>query len=247
MSTIRDVIERMDTLLSQWDAVGDFRAVFIRSYRAITVRMEQAVKDGEFEDNLWMEALDVRFAQEYFDALEAYESETGYLPTCWKFTFDLARQKKTTVLQDLLLGMNAHILHDLAIALYKMGLDPWQRALRERDHEKINEVLAGMIDKVQDDVSRHYSWALGFLDRLSDRKDELLTDTGTRITRNNAWIMALALTDAPDDIARTAVLRTLDTTALTAARLVTPNRFFLADFIPILRRWDRRLVSFFHG
>jgi hypothetical protein len=243
MSAIRQVVEKMDRLISGWDAAGDYRSVFVRSYRAITVRMERAVNDREFEDNPWMEALDVRFAQEYFDALDAVEAGRAGLPACWKVAFDLARDRRTLVIQDLLLGMNAHILHDLPLTLFKAGLAPQERALRQRDHERVNEVLKGMIDDVQRDISRHYSVALGFLDRGASFKDEILTDAGIRVARAKAWTTALALADAPDAAARAALLGDCDRAIAASASLLVPPRSWLSGLVPRFRKWDRALAT----
>ncbi|ODC01889.1 hypothetical protein A3197_05425 [Candidatus Thiodiazotropha endoloripes] len=53
-TTIKEVIERMDELLARWEAHGDYHAIFVRSYRIITIAMEQAIAAGEFEDPGWI-------------------------------------------------------------------------------------------------------------------------------------------------------------------------------------------------
>lgn len=247
MPSIGDAIDRMDSLLSRWEPERDYRAVFVRSYRAITARMKQAVENREFEDNDWMEQLDVQFAQEYFDALEAYESGEGTAPDCWNLAFDLAVDRRTTVLQDLLLGMNAHILHDLPIALVKMGLAPADRELRRRDHDKVNIVLGGMIDTVQRDLSKRYSLVLGLLDRLTGRGDEILTDNGIRLARADAWRSSLTLVEAPNGATRAALRADLDRNASATARLVGSSTSFLARLVPPFRRADRALAAFLRG
>lgn len=247
MSSIGDAIDRMDSLLSLWEPERDYRAVFVRSYRAITERMGQAVENEEFEDNGWMEELDVQFADEYFDALEAYESGERNRPECWTLAFDLAVEKRTTVLQDLLLGMNAHILHDLPIALFKMGLEPAERQQRHRDHDKVNNVLGGMIDTVQRDVSNRYSVALRILDRLTGRGDELLTDKGIRLARADAWSAAQALAEAPDGTTRAALRADLDRNASATARLVEASTTILSKLVPPIRRADQVLAGLLRG
>ena len=240
-SGIDNVVARMDTLFARWEAAGDSRAVFLCSYRDITARMQAAVAGRGFEDNAWMESLDATFAGLYFDAVDAEESGSGALPQCWRIAFRLARRKASTVLEDLLLGMNAHIHHDLAIALYQMGLDPARRALRQRDHEKVNDILAGMIDRVQKDVCRRYSWSLSFLDRLG-RADELLTDVGIRLERAKAWDRAVELADAPDEAARGRLLVRLDEATSARALLLAAPSAGPAGPLRLLRRWDRRLA-----
>jgi hypothetical protein len=237
----------MEALLARFDASGDFRAVFVRSYRSVTERMESAIRSSVFEDAVWMEALDVQFAQEYFDALDAYESGAESVPACWKLCFELAVQKKTTVLQDLVLGMNAHILHDLPIALNKIGIEAAQRPLRLRDHQKVDQVLGGQIEVVQDEVTRHYSWVLGSLDRLVGREDELLTGVGILSARRNAWMMAVQLADAVSETSRSDIRRVLDMQASIPARLIASGGVQFSRWIRPLRRWDQALARYFGG
>ena len=242
-ATIREVIDQMDALLARWEPRGDYRAVFVHSYRIITIGMERAIAAGEFEDPAWMERLDVIFDQEYFDAVEAYESGDGRVPKCWKLAFDLAREKSSTTLQDLTLGMVAHIVHDLPIALFKAGVETAHRQSRRRDHEIANDILGRSIDGVQAEISSHYSFVLGFLDRLSGGKDEILTDKGIRAARSHAWKRAVALTDAPNQVVRDDLLGELAQTATAATQLLAPKPpALLARLIPPYRRWDRVLA-----
>ncbi len=245
-TTIREVIEQMDALLARWESRGDFRAVFLRSYRIITIGIEQAISAGEFEDPVWMERLDVLFAQEYFDAVEAYERGDPQTPGSWTLALDLSSQKRSTALQDLTLGMVAHIVNDLPIALFKAGIAAPHRASRQRDHETSNDVLGRLIDDVQREISSHYSLVLGFLDRLTGDKDEILTDTGIRATRDEAWNQAVALTDAVDEMERAEIRRRLEEVSTGATQLLAPKPpTFLARLIPPFRRWDRALARWF--
>jgi hypothetical protein len=103
-----------------------------------------------------------------------------------------------------------------------------------------------MIDTIQRDASHHYSLALGLLDRLTKRKDEMLTDAGIRAARARVWHMAVALSDAPDQNARSTLLVQLDQMATATARLVAPKvPAALATFVSSFRRWDRALARLF--
>lgn len=243
MSAIAGVLERMEGLLAGWERRRDRRAVFVRSYRAVTARMARAIADGDFEDGAWVERLDVAFAEEYFQAVESFDHGTGRVPECWRLAFELAAHGRTTVLQDLALGMNAHILHDLPIALYKLGLPGVDRDRRRRDHDRVDEVLEGLIDVIQEEVSAHYSFVLRFLDRVTGLKDELLTDAGIRVSRAQAWTSALELLDAPD-AGRAAVLAALDRKASATGRLLVPQPAGSARLVSRLRAWDRALAGY---
>src|SRR3990172_2736016 len=207
--SIADVCRRMDELLRRFDRARDYRAVFLRSYRIITGAVQEAVGDTSFADQQWLTALDVQFAQEYFDALDGFEAGRP-IPRCWQLAFDLATQRRTSVLGDLILGMNAHIVHDLPIALWKLGLGGGTRALRQQDFKGVDDLLARRIDGVQQQICRRYSLGLWLLDRVTRRADELYTDTSLRAARARAWTDGLALIDAADLPSREGLLASLD-------------------------------------
>jgi hypothetical protein len=238
--TIEQVLERMDRLLERWEAARDHRAVFLLSYRIVTEVMRESVRNGRFQDNEWMERLDVQFAQEFFDAVDAGESG-GAFPDCWRVAFELARKRETTVLQDLLLGMNAHIVHDLPVALVKVGIASEERSLRLRDHERVNEILIGVIDRIQNEVTSRYSWILGLLDRVAGTRDELLTRTGILSARTGAWATAVALFDAPA-AARPQMALDLDLTARRAALAIAPRGRLLSPLLRFARPLDSALA-----
>src|SRR5262245_5559481 len=236
-SSIQDLIQRMDDLLARWDASRDYRAVFIRSYREITARMAQGVSGAEFEDVTWMQALDITFGQLYFDALDGFDAGVTAIPKCWKIAFDLARAKKTTVLQDLLLGMNAHINHDLPIAVYRNSLDASQRLEHQRDYDKVNLILAGMIDSVQKAVTSHYSVILAYFDRWFGRSDEFLAEAGIRFSRNRAWAHAVALADSRHDQERQELLKRLDDEVSLQALAIAAPAVGWSKIIQPIRDW----------
>lgn len=239
-STIQQVLERMDRLFERWEAARDNRAVFLLSYRIVTEVMRESVGKGRFQDNEWMERLDVQFAQEFFDAVDADESGSAF-PECWRVAFELARKLETTVLQDLLLGMNAHIVHDLPVALVKVGTAAEKRSLRLRDHERVNEIWIGLIDRIQNEATSRYSWLLGLLDRVAGTRDELLTRTGILSARTAAWAAAVALFDAPADARRQMTLD-LDRTARAAALSIAPGGRLLSPILRFARPLDGALA-----
>ncbi len=229
--TIDEVLDRMVALLAQWDRDEDYRAVFLRSYRIITEQFRQALRDNVFEDSAWMESLDVRFAEHYFRAIDEYSR--GKAPQAWQIAFDLATAKRSTVLQDLILGMNAHIQYDLPIVLYQSGLD--ERALRRRDHQRVNALLRQSIDQVQRDVSRAYAPYLGLLDRWVGRADEIVTFAGILRARARAWDDAVELSDAPSETERERIRAELDHRTAAASRVVAKQK--LRRCLAVLRRW----------
>ena len=214
-ASIADVVRRMDELLRRFDRAGDYRAVFLRSYRMITDTVQGAVGGATFADPRWLTALDVAFAQEYFDALDGFEAGRR-IPRCWRLAFELAARRRTTVLADLVLGMNAHIIHDLPVAVWKLGLGDATRAARQEDFTAVDGLLAARIDRVQRLIERRYSLVLWVLDRAAGHADEVFTGDSLRVARARAWLDGLALIDASDSASRDALMVALDEKACAA-------------------------------
>jgi len=245
LASVDAVLARMTELLTEFERNGDPRAVFLRSYRIITTRVRDQVATTHFTDAVWLAALDVEFARAYFDALEGYEAGRP-IPRCWQLAFDLAKAGRTSVIADLMLGMNAHIFHDLPIAVFRLGLGQQGRDVRQKDYTLVDELLALKIDEVQTAICRHYSFALWLLDRAGHATDELFTDRGLRAARALGWQNAVRLIDAPNDAVRQPVLLELDTLACAAGApfqsgpLAEPNWFTRMS-----RRLDRQLARWF--
>jgi hypothetical protein len=205
-------------------AEHDRRAVFATAYSVITDAIRERVRAGWFGDNAWAERYAVAFANLYREALAAYEAgATETLPKSWRFSFDTSRSGRGLLIQDLVLGVNAHVNHDLALALQLVGIDP-DRQARYADHTLVNAVLAAATDRLQDQVCELYAPILGLLDLAGGRLDETLASFSVTKARESAWRIAVALANARDDGER-ALLRTgLDDAAAVLARLIlSPN------------------------
>src|SRR3954449_822225 len=138
----------MDARLDRCPAESGSRREFLRTYRRTTAAVGAAVDAGVFEDARWVEAWDVAFAGLYLAALDADLDGTGGVPGPWRHAFDAPATLHP--LQHVLLGINAHVNHDLPQALLAVisdddFADPTLLARRQRDHERIDGVLAAQV------------------------------------------------------------------------------------------------------
>ncbi|GAB3591249.1 hypothetical protein GCM10027446_08540 [Angustibacter peucedani] len=120
---------------------------FLDTYRRTTLAVGAAVDGGTFEDAGWVERWDVAFAQLYLDALDAHLAG-GRASRPWRLAFDAPADLPS--LRRVLLGINAHVNYDLPQALLAVisdedFADPVLMASRQRDHERIDGVLAGRV------------------------------------------------------------------------------------------------------
>ena len=151
-----------------------------------------AIVDGYFEDRKWVDTLLHHFADYYFRGLEPYE-QNPHTPEVWRQVHDTTRKKKLHALQYLLMGVNAHINYDLVLTLYDMlqpewqNLAPRQKELRFHDHCRVNDIISGTIDKVQDEILCEEDPVLGWVDAGLGRLDEYLISRLIIDWREDVW------------------------------------------------------------
>jgi hypothetical protein len=191
--------ERLAVLASEWTAASDLRGVFADCYRLMTQRLSEAVAAGDFHDGVWVARLRDRFADYYFDALDAHTAHDGTAcPEAWQVALDACSRTTCRPMEALLLGINAHINHDLALALVDV-LDDWpelgprQRAERQEDHERVNDIIRATTDEVQRDVVRSWSPATRHVDLLLGRVDEWAFGEVVERWRTQVWVDAMSL------------------------------------------------------
>jgi hypothetical protein len=187
----------MEALQTRLDANGDWRAVFCDTYRRTTQRVGEAIGRGEFHDSEWVTKLDVRFAQYYFDALSQWD-QTQLTVEPWQIAFDESTAQRTTALQDIALGMNAHINHDLVLAIVDVLGPSDDLDKRRADHDHINVVLARIVNEIQDAMELRYDPLVGVLDFALGKVDEEFMGWIIEIARNDVWEHVLVLRAAPD-------------------------------------------------
>jgi hypothetical protein len=187
----------------------DNRAIFLRAYYIMTLNVICAIEGrGKgfdrpiFLDPRWVDQVVGRFAQLYF------EGRSAPRPWAWEQADALALKRRSSVLLNLLLGINAHINHDLAVGIYELIVqagdhkDPQQLARRKFDHDQINNVLARSLVEVQQRVFRDFGGALGLYSRVFGQLDEYLSLTGLRYYRSLVWDNVLGFLAAKDDAER---------------------------------------------
>ncbi|MFN7923929.1 MAG: DUF5995 family protein [Bryobacteraceae bacterium] len=201
MTSLAEATAYFEALQDRFTKVRDHRGVFVAAYVQITLGVGEKIRQGAFRDNVWVERYLVAFANLYRGALEAFEGgDLAHCPKAWQIAFNAAVKGETSVLQDLVLGMNAHINGDLPLALVAAGIGP-DRALRKADHLAVNAILEAHTDQVQDSVAKLYAPVLAALDFAGGRTDELVAGFAIEKARESAWRKAVLFTDAPAAIA----------------------------------------------
>ena len=143
--TIADVIavmEQIDGLLQS----GDGLKWFNKLYLMVTQRIDGQPPASGWKDAAWLTRLDVVFAGFYFDAIASWLQQSPETVSSWNALFEARNRTDVDRIQFALAGLNAHINHDLALALLKtdaeMGLTPGLQRAEHDDYETVNGLLA---------------------------------------------------------------------------------------------------------
>lgn len=223
--SIEDVMAGLSMLEQAFVERRDRRGVFVSAYIQITGELIQRIGDGRFDDDEWLSSYVVAFAELYRHALATYEQgDLEAVPKPWRAAFDAALDGSSVIIQDLILGINAHINHDLPLALLRVSIDP-DRPSRYRDHTSVNDALQAATNIVQERLSEIYAPALGFLDLAGGEADEVLTNFSFAKARDNAWMFGTVLVDAAGEEETESIRQRLNDQAAVLSRLILrPNK-----------------------
>lgn len=236
------LISLMERQLARWDRTGDHRAAFLRTYRVMASGVCDRLARDFFLDPAWIERMAVRFGWWYFKALAQYEGGRRP-PPAWNYAFTIARRGEGFLLQDVLLGMNAHINNDLpqvvASLLREETPHPRVRVRRRFDHDQINRVLYLVLPAVEAELAAHYGRLIGPLCYLMGGLDQSLATYGLINWRDAVWQNAQFLLAAKDEAERRQVIRVIEEDALRVAQEI--ERFaplaWLRPLAPVMRAW----------
>src|SRR5689334_6270767 len=140
------VIDRLHAIIAQArqdrSRIGYFAALYLH----VAIRVQECVDDGVFANAPFIQDLNVAFFNRYFDAIDKYQRGEPP-PKSWMVAFDAARGNRATVDQHLLLGINAHIMFDLGIAVADV-CKPQDVAANKADFDKMTAILLDLFEDV---------------------------------------------------------------------------------------------------
>jgi len=137
-----------------------------------------------FDDGNFMADFMYNFAQRYSNAIDAWLSQTNLasITPVWRDAFQFSATNRSSVMQDLFLGMNAHINYDLAIIVYQMQ----QGQDKKDDYDRVNDLMECTLADVVAQVGGRYDVAMEASD-LNNLVQESLLPAVIQ-WRNNAWL-----------------------------------------------------------
>jgi len=226
---VDDVVAQMQSRLDALPSTSSRRS-FLSTYLRTTQAVGDAVAAGRFLDPEWVERWDVAFAEFYLRAHDAFVSgESSAVPRPWRLAF--TAPDDLPALRHVLLGINAHVNYDLPQAMLSVISttdfdDAGLLDTRRRDHQRIDDVLAGRVKAEDDQLGDEKT----LLDRLLAPLNRLGSKRFLREARQKVWHNVHALNAARLDGDDAYATRLGELEVLSAARiadLLAPGQVLL--------------------
>jgi hypothetical protein len=197
-TSIDEVLERMDVIAAELPA-ADGVATFDRMYRQVTLLVRQAELTDRFGAGEFVARLDVHFANLFFQAVEADLCGTP-VPRAWAPLFDQRSRPDTHPIQFALAGMNAHIAHDLALAVVttcqELGIEPEDETPEHADFTLTNEILREAAEEIKEWFA---TGIVATIDRLGGKVDDGFAMFALHTGRAAAWETAEVMWSLQDN------------------------------------------------
>jgi hypothetical protein len=219
VTTVAEVIARMEATEAAVPA-ADGLACFNRMYLGVTRQVNSQLEEGFYADPAFMTHLDVAFADLYFGAVDATSDPAG-VPLAWR---PLVEQRANTGIEPIqfaLAGMNAHINHDLPLALVAtctaLATSP-DAGAHYADYQKVDQLLDAAEQSVRESFESAPELAV---DHHLSAVSNLVGGWTINSARDLAWNNCLLLWAVRDDpIARGLLADSLAASAALASRLL---------------------------
>jgi hypothetical protein len=177
------IMQSIDALTVETDGLHWFNWLYFN----VTKAVEDRIDAGGFTDAAYLSLLDVQFAQLYFNALKA-SLENAALPECWETLFAARGETSLARIQCALAGINAHINHDLPMAIVNTGsasdLAPRHGTVQYTDYTSLNSTLDSLIDEAKQTLNVRLPG-----DAMPDEAqlENLIAGWGVSAAREAAW------------------------------------------------------------
>jgi hypothetical protein len=205
-ATIADVLATMqsiDNVLPCSDGLKWFNLL----YMMVTKRVDSSPPAGGWKNATWLTRLDVVFARFYFAAISSWLSQSPNTCSSWKALFEARFCPGIDRIQFALAGMNAHINHDLALALLQtdgeLDLVPDKASPEHTDFESVNGLLEATLPVALQFLA---TGIVGALAEDTGKIGKLLAIWSVREARNLAWDFADHLRCLPDIVRESALV-----------------------------------------
>jgi len=217
--SVAEAIARMAAIEAALPA-ADGLACFNRMYLDVTRQVNSQLGQGFFADPAFMAQLDVTFANLYFAAADT-AGDPAAVPLAWRPLVERRATPGIEPVQFALAGMNAHINHDLPLAVVStceaLATSP-DAAPHLADYQKVDQLL----DAAEQSVRQSFESTPELeVDQHLCAVANLIANWTINSARDMAWNNCLLLWSLRDDpVARGLFLDTLAASTALAGRLL---------------------------
>ena len=221
--SVDGAIARMEAIEAALPA-ADGLACFNRMYLDVTRQVNSGLGQGFFADPAFMAQLDVAFANLYFAAADTAAdpaADPAAVPLAWRPLAERRVAAGIEPVQFALAGMNAHINHDLPLAVVStcatLATAP-DAGSHLADYQKVDQLL----DAAEQSVRQSFESAAELaVDRHLCAVADLVANWSINSARDLAWNNCLLLWAVRDDpVTRGLFLDTLSASTALASRML---------------------------
>jgi Family of unknown function (DUF5995) len=198
LASIEEVIQVMqglDKMLLSSDGLKWFNLLYL----SVTQAVYEKPPAGGWRDQQWLSRLDINFARLYFDALAYSCTDATKVPRAWMALFESRDNQSIERVQFALSGINAHINHDLPLAVVQTCKDAHISADRnsreysdfDRVNDILNEVMPGTLNVLATGILGELAQDTGTIGRL-------MAMWSVKTARDTAWTNAELLWELQD-------------------------------------------------
>ncbi|HEX8181616.1 MAG TPA: DUF5995 family protein [Pyrinomonadaceae bacterium] len=187
VNSIEDVINVMrglDNILQNNDGLKWFNLLYLR----VTEGVRDSPPAERWENQQYVERLAVIFAGLYFSAIASWQRDHDRVVRSWAPLFRSRQRSGIARVQFAIAGMNAHINHDLPIALVQTSEEqdivPRRGSPEHRDFERVNAILEVVAEQVKQFLA---TGIVGEIDQDLGRLDDVVALWSVRKARETAY------------------------------------------------------------
>lgn len=187
------VMQQIDGCLANGDGLKWFNLLYLNVTQKVDLQPAESWKDPA-----WLLDLDVMFAGFYFRAVAGFLNGDAGVASSWMALFEARYRVGVDRIQFALAGMNAHINHDLALALLatdaQVGVTPDASSPQHVDYEAVNALLEAVMPA---ELQMLAADTLGVLAQDAGKVGRLLAFWDVCKARDLAWDFAGHLRGLP--------------------------------------------------
>ena len=219
VTSVAGAITRMEAMAAALPA-ADGLACFNRMYLDVTWQVNSQLGQEFFADPAFMTHLDVAFANLYFTAASA-AADPAAVPLAWRPLIEQRTAAGIEPVQFALAGMNAHINHDLPLAMVStctaLATAP-DAGAHAADYQKVDQLL----DAAEQSIRQSFESAPELaVDRHLSAVASLIANWTINSARDLAWTNCQLLWAVRENrVARGLLLDTLAASTALASRML---------------------------